>query len=81
MKEERFDDREQKELILIDKPIGLSSFEVIRVLRKRLGVRNPSAGLPPSAGLRRIGRVKMGHAGTLDPLAEGLLIILVWIGR
>lgn len=44
-------------IILIDKPKGPSSFDVIRVLRKKLGVR------------------KMGHAGTLDPLASGLLII------
>lgn len=35
----------------------MSSFDVIRQLRKKLGVK------------------KMGHAGTLDPLAEGLLII------
>lgn len=45
------------EIILIDKPVGISSFDVIRRLRKRFGIR------------------KMGHAGTLDPLASGLLII------
>lgn len=45
------------EILLIDKPIGISSFDVIRQLRKRLGIR------------------KMGHAGTLDPLASGLMII------
>ena len=42
---------------LIDKPKGLSSFDVIRVLRRQTGIR------------------KMGHAGTLDPLATGLLIV------
>ncbi len=42
---------------LIDKPIGLSSFDVIRKLRKLLGIK------------------KMGHAGTLDPLASGCLLI------
>ena len=47
------------EIILIDKPSGITSFDVIRQLRKKLGVR------------------KMGHAGTLDPLATGLLIIAV----
>lgn len=46
-----------KEIILINKPKGISSFDVIRILRKKLGIR------------------KMGHAGTLDPLASGLLII------
>lgn len=45
------------EVLLIDKPKGISSFDVIRILRKKLGIR------------------KMGHAGTLDPLASGLMII------
>ncbi len=44
-------------LLLIDKPKGISSFTVIRELRRRTGVR------------------KMGHAGTLDPLATGLMLI------
>jgi tRNA pseudouridine55 synthase len=44
-------------LILIDKPKGISSFTVIRELRKRTGIR------------------KFGHAGTLDPLATGLMLI------
>jgi len=44
-------------IILIDKPKGITSFDVIRQLRKKIGVR------------------KMGHAGTLDPLASGLMII------
>ena len=42
---------------LIDKPIGISSFDVIRSLRKTLQIR------------------KMGHSGTLDPLASGCLLI------
>jgi tRNA pseudouridine55 synthase len=45
------------ELLLIDKPKGISSFSVIRELRRRTGVR------------------KFGHAGTLDPLATGLMLI------
>lgn len=44
-------------IIFIDKPSGITSFDVIRKLRQKLGIR------------------KMGHAGTLDPLATGLLII------
>lgn len=44
-------------IILIDKPTGITSFDVIRILRKQLGIR------------------KIGHAGTLDPFATGLLII------
>lgn len=45
------------DITLVDKPTGMTSFDVIRVLRKKLGVW------------------KMGHAGTLDPLATGLLVI------
>jgi tRNA pseudouridine55 synthase len=46
-------------VLLVDKPVGGSSFAVIRRLRRLLGVR------------------KIGHAGTLDPMASGLLICLV----
>jgi tRNA pseudouridine55 synthase len=44
-------------ILLIDKPKGITSFDVIRRLRKKLNIK------------------KMGHAGTLDPLASGLMII------
>lgn len=44
-------------IILVDKPKGITSFDVIRILRKELGIK------------------KMGHAGTLDPLATGLMIV------
>lgn len=50
-------------LLLVDKPIGWTSFDVVNKLRykikHKLGVR----------------KIKVGHAGTLDPLATGLLII------
>lgn len=45
--------------LLINKPKGFTSFDVIAVVRKKLSVR------------------KVGHAGTLDPMATGLLIVLV----
>ncbi len=45
------------EVLLIDKPSGWTSFDVVNKLR------------------RAAGGLKMGHAGTLDPLATGLLII------
>lgn len=50
------------ELLLVDKPKGITSFDVIRQLRKRTGIR------------------KFGHAGTLDPLASGLMLIGVGPG-
>lgn len=46
-------------LLLIDKPYGCSSFDVIRSLQRFRCNRN----------------VRIGHAGTLDPLATGLLIL------
>ena len=48
---------EKPKLLLIDKPVGITSFDVIRILRRKLGIR------------------KMGHSGTLDPFATGLLLI------
>lgn len=50
------------EILLIDKPAGITSFGVIRELRKRLNIK------------------KIGHAGTLDPLATGLMILGVGPG-
>jgi len=51
------------EVILIDKPLNWTSFDVVNKLRWKiknfLGVK----------------KIKVGHAGTLDPLATGLLII------
>ena len=44
-------------LILIDKPRGCTSYDVIRAMKRTLGKR------------------KIGHSGTLDPMATGLLII------
>lgn len=45
-------------LLLVDKPVGITSFDVIRQLRRATGVK------------------KIGHAGTLDPLASGLMLLL-----
>lgn len=46
-------------ILLLDKPTGLTSHDVVNVVRKKLQVK------------------RVGHTGTLDPLATGLLIILV----
>jgi tRNA pseudouridine55 synthase len=48
---------EHPELLLIDKPHGITSMDVIRRLRRILNIK------------------KIGHAGTLDPLATGLMLI------
>ncbi len=50
-------------IFLINKPLGWSSFDVVRkiknLIKKKYNIKN----------------IKIGHAGTLDPLATGLLII------
>jgi len=46
-------------LLLIDKPSGFTSFQVISAIRRETGVK------------------KVGHAGTLDPQATGLLLVAV----
>ncbi|HEV7780378.1 MAG TPA: tRNA pseudouridine(55) synthase TruB [Chitinophagaceae bacterium] len=48
---------EQGQVLLIDKPLEWTSFDVVQKLRNIIRVK------------------KIGHAGTLDPLATGLLII------
>jgi tRNA pseudouridine55 synthase len=48
---------EPEGLLLIDKPAGVTSHDVVDVVRRVLGTR------------------KVGHAGTLDPMATGLLVL------
>lgn len=45
-------------LLAVDKPHGITSFDVIRILKRHLPKKT-----------------KIGHSGTLDPMATGLLII------
>lgn len=51
------------QVLLIDKPLTWTSFQVVNKLRWEIRQRF------------NIKKIKMGHAGTLDPLATGLLII------
>jgi len=46
-------------LLLVNKPPGVTSHDVVQVARRKLGVR------------------RIGHTGTLDPMAQGLLVLLV----
>lgn len=55
-------DFERGEFFLIDKPLGWTSFDVVAKIR--IGVRKLTGR-----------KLKVGHAGTLDPLATGLLLI------
>ncbi len=60
---------EWPELLLIDKPTGITSFDVIRQLRRMYRQEHDGAKAP-----------KLGHAGTLDPAASGLMLIGVGSG-
>ena len=51
-------------VVLIDKPAGVTSHDVVFDVRRRL---SRAAGR----------RIKTGHAGTLDPFATGLLVVLI----
>lgn len=52
-------DFQNGELLLVDKPLTWTSFDVVGKIRNST----------------RIKKIKVGHAGTLDPLATGLLIV------
>ncbi|MBF0586857.1 tRNA pseudouridine(55) synthase TruB [Prosthecochloris sp. N3] len=52
---------EDGDFLLVDKPFGWTSFDVVAKIRNAY----------TRAGLRR----KVGHCGTLDPMASGLLIL------
>jgi tRNA pseudouridine55 synthase len=57
------EDYKNGQVLLIDKPLEWTSFQVVNKLRWHIKQR---------FGIKKI---KVGHAGTLDPLATGLLII------
>ena len=55
--------RPEDQIILIDKPAGISSFGVVAKVRSKLKAEFGH-------------KIKVGHTGTLDPFATGLLILL-----
>lgn len=63
-----------QDVVLINKPLGWTSFQVVNKLRYAI-TRFHKESLLESNGQKR--KIKVGHAGTLDPLAGGLLIICV----
>ncbi len=58
-------------VVLVDKPIGPTSFDMVRVARRGVGAAGRAGG-----SQRWSARVRVGHAGTLDPFASGLLLVL-----
>ncbi len=65
-------------ILLVDKPAGMSSFGVVARVRRQLSERAGTVMIKGKDGVLREKRrkVKVGHTGTLDPFATGLLIIL-----
>lgn len=51
------------EILLIDKPLGWTSFDAVKRVRGALTRR------------MKVKKLKVGHAGTLDPLATGVMVI------
>jgi len=51
--------KEIEGVLLVDKPSGMTSHDVVYRLRRKLGIQ------------------RIGHAGTLDPMATGVLIMLI----
>jgi tRNA pseudouridine55 synthase len=51
------------QILLIDKPLGWTSFDVVKKIKNLIRTKYS------------LKKIKVGHAGTLDPLASGLLIV------
>jgi len=57
------EDFKEGQILLFDKPLGWTSFQLVNKVRWLIKSRH------------KIKKIKVGHAGTLDPLASGLLIL------
>lgn len=56
-------DFQKGEILLFDKPLGWTSFDVVNRVRRRL------------CRFLGVKKLKVGHAGTLDPLATGVMVV------
>lgn len=59
-------------VLLIDKPAGWTSFDVVAKIRSQIRAEYRARGEKPTKR-----QLRVGHTGTLDPFATGLLIILL----
>ncbi len=72
-------------LLLIDKPHGWTSFDVVakvrgilrQAVRDEYGAMSKSSTTQSSKLNTPLAKVKVGHTGTLDPLATGLLVLTI----
>lgn len=63
---------DQEDILLIDKPAGWTSFDVVAKIRGKIRADYTRQGIKPTKR-----QLRVGHAGTLDPFATGLLIVLL----
>lgn len=62
----------EDKIVLIDKPAGWTSFDVVAKVRGKIRQSYVEKGEKPTKK-----QLRVGHAGTLDPFATGLLIVLL----
>lgn len=62
----------KEQILLVDKPAGWTSFDVCAKLRGQIRAEYRQRGEKPTKR-----QLRVGHAGTLDPFATGLLIVLL----
>lgn len=62
-------------ILLVDKPAGWTSFDVVAKVRGRIKRDYQAQGIKPTKR-----QIRVGHAGTLDPFATGLLVLLLGDG-
>lgn len=55
--------------LVVDKPVGPSSMKAVAAVRRRVAAWVRPTGLEPKR------KIRVGHAGTLDPLASGVLVM------
>lgn len=74
----------KKDILLVDKPVGWTSFDVVAKIRNTLRAvqasnnkQQTNNSQSSNINHQKPKKLKVGHAGTLDPFATGLLIILV----
>ena len=64
--------RAKEGILLVDKPTGWTSFDVCAKIRGQIKGDYKARGEKPTKR-----QLRVGHAGTLDPFATGLLIVLL----
>lgn len=64
--------KRRDDILLVDKPAGWTSFDVVAKIRGQLRTEYREKSEKPTKR-----QLRVGHAGTLDPFATGLLVILL----